>query len=137
MYFQHMHAVREPLRRRLTQITRLRPGDPTLVLLVVIGRPAVDLVLRQDVRFAAESADALQPANEARLMLCHHALQLLARRPFLQILRQLLPRNLFDPAQILPRQGRRRDRDLAANLPWVDARTHAARNLLLIDQPLV
>ena len=137
MDLDHERLALDPLARRREDLLLRGAVQHAERVLVEVGAAAVDGVLGQDVRFAAEPADLLDAADEPGANLGLGALELGARRAFGEEPRELLVERALDGPQILP-FGRRRIDDVGAR-DLVDHRKRAGvgRDLVLVNEPLV
>src|SRR6185503_3805330 len=92
---------------------------------------AVDLVAREHVGLAAESADALDAAHEVGAPLRLDAAQLARGRAGLDEARQLLIDRPLHLREIAARLRGRANHQLAADLPQVHVGDHVGRDLLV------
>ena len=104
--------------------------------LVEIRRPAVDLALRQQRRFAV-ATDPLEFARERCMLKRLEALELIGRRPLLQKPSELCIERAFDFLQIAARFGRSSDPYLTADLERRNLRRNVGCDLIVVYQPLV
>src|SRR5207249_3168375 len=96
-----------------------------------------DGALGEDVGLAAEAADPLGAANEAREPQRADAIELRLRRTVLEDSGQLLVHSLGDLGQVIARLGRGVDVEQAGDLAVIEERADPGGSLIVVDEALV
>ena len=136
MDFENVDAVGEPLGHDFTHVLGRLGGGALEQGLVEVRRARVHLVLRQDVGLAAEPADALDAANEARPVLRLDAVEFRLGRAVLEQLVQLFADGGLHLLEVAAGLGGGYDVKLPADLVRKDVRRDARRDLVLVDEAL-
>ncbi|MCG3120209.1 MAG: hypothetical protein ALAOOOJD_02834 [bacterium] len=137
MHFENVNAVRQPLFGGVMEILCRGFTNAVQRGFVIIRGAAINLILRENVGFAAEAADALNAANEARFVLRFDALQFRRGRAFGEKLGQLFVNRLFDFCQIAAGLGRRVNVKLAGDFTRIQIGRDVGGNLLVVHETFI
>ena len=136
-YLDGQDAVVEPLDRRVVDVGDGRGQEVLLLLHVAVRAAEIDLARGEHVGLAAEAADPLDAANEARPLAGLGARELFRRRPRGEEGLEFLFEHRFHLGQVLSRLGGGEDEEHAAELACQDECPDVGRDLVVVDHPPV
>ena len=126
-------ALVEPFDRCVVDVGGGRGQEVLLLLHVAVRAAEIDLAGGEDVGLAAEAADALDAANEARPLAGLGAREFFLRRPRGEEGLEFLFEHGFHLGQVLARLGGGEDEEHAAELAGQDERADVGRDLVVVD----